>query len=109
MTDQDVIRHLLEIEEQASGIVKDAETEAGRRVREADRDARTKFEADRAENLAALEADFGRETSLLRETYRHQMDAYRAELDTITPNRQAFSALAAEYLGLDAEAADVLR
>jgi len=96
--DKDVLHHLLHLEEQASALVNDAQAEADRRTAEAENRNRTHHDEAYAAEVARLEAGYAGEINAVREEYKKQLDAYRAELLARPADKNAFNALAEKFL-----------
>jgi hypothetical protein len=96
--DQNVLRHLLELETKAAALVDDAQAEADRRVAEGEKRSRAGYDEAYAAEVAALEAAYTAETAAVKADYKHQLDTYREGLKAMPVNREAFSALAERFL-----------
>jgi regulator of protease activity HflC (stomatin/prohibitin superfamily) len=92
MDNTGILEHLLKIEAEAAALVKDAQAEADKRIAEAEKQNRALFETRYQDGAAALEAEFQRETSGVREQYRNELAAYRGKMETIKTDAGRFSA-----------------
>jgi vacuolar-type H+-ATPase subunit H len=98
MPDQDVLRHLLEVEANALVLVNDAQTEADRRVSEAEKRNCVRYEDTYTKEAADLDAKHEREIAAAKEAYNHQLEDYRRELDGMQPDHAAFNLLLERFL-----------
>ena len=94
---KNVLRHLLHLEEEASSLVEGAQAEADRRLDEAEKQCRIHFDEIYSAEVERLEAVHKKEIAGIREDYRKQLDAYRAELTAQNTDKKAFSDLAQKY------------
>ena len=99
MSDQDILRHLLEIEAQSVSLVTDAQAEADRRVTEAESRNRSRYEERYIAETAALEERYGKELALVKEDFRRQLDEYRRSLEAMPVDTAAFCRLVDACLG----------
>jgi vacuolar-type H+-ATPase subunit H len=98
MDDRDLLQHLLEIESEASALVEDAQTEADRRIKEAEEQNRASYD-ERFRGLAEqLDREYVGELSQVRAEYRQTLDAYRAGLEAMPVTTAAFRTLASSLL-----------
>jgi vacuolar-type H+-ATPase subunit H len=98
MDDQDVLRHLLEIEAQASALVDDAQAEADRRIKECEEQNRARYEESYKKVIEELEIDYKTKTAEVKSAYQKELDGYRASLESIKVDEAAFNSLAANFL-----------
>jgi len=94
MENNEILQHLLEIENKAATLVDDAQAEADRRVSEAEKQNRARYDEQYAREVEALEAAFSRDISLAREDYRRQLEEYHNSLKALPPDTNAFFSLA---------------
>ena len=92
--DQEVLRHLLKVESQASVLVDEAQAEADHRVAEAEKERRARYDEQYSKEAAALEGDYEKAVLAVKEDYQKQLQAYRDSLTVITIQKAAFSTLA---------------
>jgi vacuolar-type H+-ATPase subunit H len=90
MDERDVLQHLLEVESNASTLVDDAQAEADRRIAEAEKRNRLRYEEQYNEAAAELNREYALKTAETREDYTRQLEAYRKSLDTMRVNRDDF-------------------
>ncbi|MDR0376371.1 MAG: hypothetical protein LBH70_01095 [Spirochaetaceae bacterium] len=94
MNEQDILRHLLEIEAQSLSLVTDAQAEADRRVMEAENRNRSLYEARYAAETAALDERCGKELAAIKEDYQQRLENYRQSLAESMPvDKDAFCSL----------------
>jgi FMN phosphatase YigB (HAD superfamily) len=105
MTSQELVQHLLDVEEKAGGIVQDAQAEADKRVMEASRTIRANHQALLARHFADLDAAYQAAITASRAGYDKQLDDYRQSLAALPVHADGFSALAARYFALPAAVA----
>ena len=98
MEDRDVLQHLLNLENEASALVNDAQAEADRRTAEREVQNRRRYDEVYAREVEALENSYAQNLALVKESCREQLEAYRASLQTIPVDLKAFSSLAEKYL-----------
>jgi vacuolar-type H+-ATPase subunit H len=94
MEDQDVLRHLLEIEAQASSLVDDAQAEADRRLKESEEQNRTRYDEEYRSLVEKLEAGYKQRLGAVRAEYTESLENYRASLDSMPRNAPGFNILA---------------
>jgi ABC-type phosphate transport system auxiliary subunit len=93
-TDQDLLRHLLEVETGAAALVEDAQAEADRRVAEFEARSRARYDEAYAREAVDLEARYQREYEAVKTEYQRRLDEYRENLETMTVHRDDFFKLA---------------
>jgi hypothetical protein len=101
MDEQNVLRHLLEVEESASALVNDAQAEADRRVAENEKACRARYDEDYAREIAALEDRRGRELAAVKAEYDRELAAYRESLNALPLKRDAFFLLVETAMAKD--------
>jgi len=98
MENNEILQHLLEIESKAATLVDDAQAEADRRVAEAEKQNRARYDEQYAKEVKALEEAFSRDIALAREEYRRQLEEYHNSLKALPPDTKAFFSLAEKLL-----------
>ena len=98
MEDNEILQHLLELENKAATLVNDAQEEADRRVSEGEKLNRKSHDELYAREVEALEGHFALELSAIKEDYRLQLEVYHESLKTRPFDRLAFSSLAEKLL-----------
>ena len=103
MGDNEILQHLLELEKEASALVNEAQTEADRRISEAEKQNRVRYDDIYNREVKALEASFAENIASVRENYRKLLKDYEENQKTISlklvsSNWEAFSSLAEKYL-----------
>ncbi|MDR1107605.1 MAG: hypothetical protein LBL19_01065 [Spirochaetaceae bacterium] len=101
MDEQDVLRHLLEVEGEASALVNDAQAEADRRIAEGEKQNRRLYDERYNQETSRLEGRYAEKISGVKEEYKKQLDAYRAALDSLPVNTEAFVRVAEGFLEKD--------
>jgi vacuolar-type H+-ATPase subunit H len=90
MDEQDVLRHLLTVEAEASALVDDAQVEADRRITEGEKQNRRLYDERYGQETARLEAQYGENIEQVKKDYKKQLDFYRENLDAMPVNTEAF-------------------
>jgi hypothetical protein len=103
MEERDVLRHLLDVETNASTLVEEAQAEADRLVAEDDRKNRLQYDAKYAEAATALREAYKKEEAAIQADYDRQIDAYRKSLAAMTIRKEQFAALAGNLLNVSGE------
>ena len=98
MDEQDVLQHLLDLENRAAGLVNDAQVEADRRLSEGEKLNRAHYDEIYSREVAELETSYTRNIAAVKDDYRNQLDAYLETLSSITLDKAAFSSLAEKLL-----------
>jgi vacuolar-type H+-ATPase subunit H len=98
MDDQEILKHLLNLESEARALVDDAQAEADRRVSEGERQNRALYEEAYAREVESLEDHYTKNLAEVKEDYRKQLEAYRETLKAIPHNMEDFSSLAEKLL-----------
>jgi vacuolar-type H+-ATPase subunit H len=97
--DQDLLRHLLEVEAQAMALVNDAQAEADRRVTEAEKHNRSQYDARYGSEAAALDKQYGVSLASIKEEYNKQLDSFRQTLAAMKPDGENFNRAVDRLLG----------
>jgi vacuolar-type H+-ATPase subunit H len=84
MDERDVLQHLLEVEAGASTLVDDAQAEADRRIAEAEKRNRARYDERYNEAAAELNREYETKIAETKEEYTRRLEAYRAGLDSMT-------------------------
>ena len=98
MDDQELLQHLLDLENKAAVLVSDAQTEADRRVAEGEKQNHARYDEVYAAEVEALEASFAGDVAVTRDNYRKQLEAYHESLKTMPLNTEAFFSLLEKLL-----------
>jgi vacuolar-type H+-ATPase subunit H len=98
MDDNNILQHLLEIEGKAAVLVNDAQTEADKRIKEAEEQNRRVYDGEYQKLIAELEASHKKELKAAKTEYDKSLEEYRQSLDAMPRNSDAFSALAFSLL-----------
>jgi ethanolamine utilization cobalamin adenosyltransferase len=91
MDEQDVLRHLLDVESRASVLVDDAQAEADRRIAESEKQYRARYDEEYGREAAELESRYEGDLGAVKEHYKQQLDAYRNSLAAIPVYRGDFA------------------
>jgi selenocysteine lyase/cysteine desulfurase len=100
LPEQDVLRHLLELESQASALVDDAQAEADRRVSENEKENRARYDEQYGREAAELNGNYEKQVQAVKEEYQRQLEAYRDSITALPVHGDAFAALAESLLFL---------
>jgi vacuolar-type H+-ATPase subunit H len=98
MENGNTLDHLLKIEEKAAALVSDAETEALKRIHDAEEKCRADYEERMKEASRTFEASLKDEENKTKERYRKALEDYRSEISGIQADEKRFAALFNEYL-----------
>ncbi|MDR1411719.1 MAG: hypothetical protein LBI91_05915 [Spirochaetaceae bacterium] len=100
-SDQDVLRHLLDVEAEAQSLVDDAQAEADRRIAEMEKQNRARYEEQYTREAALLDSRYEAGLKAIREEYGKQLDEYRLGLGRREPDYAEFCRLLDGFLGKD--------
>jgi F0F1-type ATP synthase membrane subunit b/b' len=92
--EQGVLRHLLDVEAQASSLVEEAQAEADRRVSESEKENRARYDERYGLLAAKLNEEYEAAVLAVKADYTRQLDAYSSGLAAMPVHGAAFSALA---------------
>jgi hypothetical protein len=98
MEEDNVLRHLLEVEAEAAGLVDGAQAEADKRISEGEKENRARYDQRYGVEAAKLDAELEQQLALVRVDYQKQIDAYHMELDAMSVNPSGFNTLAGQLL-----------
>ncbi|MDR2363996.1 MAG: hypothetical protein LBD65_06235 [Spirochaetaceae bacterium] len=101
MDEQDVLRHLLEVEAEASTLVDDAQAEADRRITEGEKRNRRLYDERYSQETDRLEVQYGEKIARVKEDYKKQLDFYQDSLDAMPVNTEAFIRTIESFLEKD--------
>ncbi|MDR1128377.1 MAG: hypothetical protein LBL20_03615 [Treponema sp.] len=99
-SDQDILRHLLDVEADAQSLVDDAQAEADRRIAETEKQNRARYEEQYTREAALLDSRYETALKAVTEEYGKQLDEYRLGLDKYEPNYAGFCRLMDGFLGV---------
>lgn len=88
--EKDVIAHLLEIEQQAEMLLKNAQLEADKRIAEVKLRADETYKEEYKKIVSGLEQEYEVKKTSLEKQHRESFDAYKAELEAIPLNKDSF-------------------
>jgi F0F1-type ATP synthase membrane subunit b/b' len=98
MDEQEVLQHLLDLENRAAGLVSDAQAEADRRLSEGEKQNRAHYDEIYSAEVAELEASYVQNIAAVKEDYSTQLNTYLESLSSIPLDKAAFSSLAERLL-----------
>jgi vacuolar-type H+-ATPase subunit H len=96
--DQDVLRHLLDVEAGAQSLVDDAQAEADRRMAEAEKRNRARYEEQYTKEAALLDSRYESGLGAIKDEYNKLLDEYRLTLDARKPDYAEFRRLLDSFL-----------
>ncbi|MDR1353269.1 MAG: hypothetical protein LBK05_08305 [Treponema sp.] len=99
-SDQDILRHLLDVEDDAQSLVDDAQAEADRRIAETEKQNRARYEEQYTREAALLDSRYETALKEVREEYSRHLDEYRLGLDKNEPDYAGFCRLMDDLLGI---------
>jgi hypothetical protein len=99
--DQDVLRHLLNVEADAQSLVDDAHAEADRRRAEMEKQNRARYEEQYTREAAILDSRYESELDAARADYNGRLEEYRLNLGAREPDYAGFYRLLDGFLGKD--------
>jgi hypothetical protein len=100
-SDQDILRHLLDVETDAQSLVNDAQAEADRRTAEMEKRNRARYEERYTREAALLDSRYESELGAIKDEYNRRLDEYRLGLDDRKPDYAEFYRLLDSFLGKD--------
>jgi len=98
MDEQDVLQHLLDLENRAATLVNDAQAEADRRLAEGEKENRAHYDEVYSAEVAELEASYNQNLAAVKKDYSSQLDTYLEGIKSISLDKAAFSSLAEKLL-----------
>ena len=98
MDDNNILQHLLEIEDQAATLIDDAQAAADRRIKEAEDQNRVAYDEAYQQLSAELETEYQKAIEAVKKQYDQRLDEYTEELRGIPRQDEKFSALAFSLL-----------
>ena len=94
MTDKDVIRHLISVEQEADKVVEEAELEAEKKIAHCRNEVELRFKAECDKIIGDMDIEFNKHQVRIREERQKTIDAYSAQLECVkTDDEAAFSYL----------------
>jgi hypothetical protein len=99
--DEDILRHLLDVEADAQSLVDDAQAEADRRTAEMEKRNRARHEERYTREAALLDGRYETELGAIKDEYNRQLDEYRLSLEDRKPDYAGFCRLLDGFLGKD--------
>ena len=98
MDEQDMLRHLLEVESDAASLVNDAQVEADKRVAENEKLYRSRFDDLYGKEVSLLEKSYQEAVSKVKNDYDEDLKTYRKSFENEKINHEAFVSLAEFFL-----------
>ena len=98
MEHDNTLSHLLEVEAAAAALVKDAQEEADKRIRENEEQSRIAYENRCKEEVNTQELLQIKHQEEINKQYKETLDEYCIEISKVHVNNDKFSALLNEYL-----------
>jgi regulator of protease activity HflC (stomatin/prohibitin superfamily) len=98
-TDRDVLQHLLAVEANALTLVNDAQTEGDRRIAEAEKQNRARYDEQYGAEAAALDGQYEQERAVIQGEYDRELETYRQSLDAMKTDSVSFNRLLDRLLG----------
>lgn len=89
----DAINHLLQVEKDASSLIDDAMIEADKRLSDAHRTYNGQYKSKYDKLVSELEADYKIRHDKIEETYKKEIDEYKASLESKVQDEKAFDSL----------------
>jgi F0F1-type ATP synthase membrane subunit b/b' len=103
MDEQDVLQHLLDLENRAADLVNNAQAEADRRLAEGEKENRARYDEVYSAEVTELEASYNKNIAAVKADYSSQLEAYLEGIKSISLDKAAFSSLAEKLLFRAAE------
>ena len=101
MDGKDVINHLLEIEDAASKIVRDAEDAADTMLATGEHDAHAYFESEYSRVRAELETSYNAKCAELNEKRQKELDIFKESLYAKQIHQERFNEALSRFLDID--------
>jgi len=93
MDNNEVLDHLLKIEAEAAALLKEAQTEADKRIMEAEKENRAAYDKRFLEENQKMEKGFLQSKELARQDYQKELEAYKEKISSVHVNTDRFSGL----------------
>jgi len=98
MEKTNTLERLLQVEANAASLVKDAQSEADRRIQENEEKNHIAHEERLRSETQLLEASLKNEKEKIIERYQKELDEYRKEISCVSADTERFSALLNQYM-----------
>jgi len=89
----DAIKHLLEVEKNASALINDAKTEADKRLSEAHLKYNSIYKEKYDQLVAHLDDDFKKSHEQIEAKYNKELDDYKASIEAKSQDKKSFESL----------------
>jgi len=93
MDNNEVLDHLLKIEAEAAALVNEAQTEADKRITEAEKQNRAAYDKRFVEENQRLEKGFLQSKELAKEQFRKELETYKEKISSVHVDNDRFSNL----------------
>lgn len=97
-SDIDTIKHLLEVEKNASALIDDAKIEAEKRIADAHLKYNSEYKSKYEAVASTLELEYQKNLETITEKYKSEIEEYKKSLENKPQNETAFNALLEKYL-----------
>lgn len=94
----DAIKHLLEVEKNASALINDAKTEADKRLSEAHLKYNSQYKEKYDQLVAQLDKDFEEQHNQIEAKYKKEIDEYKASIESKSQDKKSFESLLEKLL-----------
>ena len=102
MDNNEVLDHLLKVESEAAALVGNAQTEADRRVEEAEKERRAAYDEYYHRESERLESELKKSKELTQRQYQEELDAYKQKISSLSIEMDRFSVLLDKFIAEDA-------
>jgi vacuolar-type H+-ATPase subunit E/Vma4 len=101
MTSQELVGHLLEVEQKAQSIVDTAQAEADKQVMESAQKLRNSEQEEITKKLAALDSSYEKTLDEAKTAADKELVTYKSGLGSMETHYDDFATLAGSYFGAD--------
>lgn len=96
--EQDTIAHLLQVEEEAAELIREAQSQSDKEISDAKTQAQNDFES-RYQSLASqMEEDFNKKIQEIDGLHKNQIEQYKSQIEQTPKDQSAFDALLKKIL-----------
>ena len=93
-----VITHLIEVEQRANGLVKNAQNSSNETLCKVRHEAEVQFNSEYEKLIQSLEANYTQKINLIAENHRQKMDEYIQSVKNTVQNKNNFRKVLQEIL-----------
>ena len=93
-----VITHLIEVEQRANGLVKNAQNSSNEKLCKDRHEAEVQFNSEYEKLIQSLEANYTQKINLIAENHRQKMDEYIQSVKNTVQNKNNFRKVLQEIL-----------